>query len=467
MLRGPIIVVVLAATAIPFELRWPPHRWSVAVPPIAELMANTVGYLPVGFVLAPLGMLRGFAAAMLLSLVAEATQTVIVHRDPSASDALTNTLGGLIGLLIARAMPIDLTSIRISISRAIAALASAAALAWLVWSSSGYPINPRGVTEPGALEAHWTLDAADGHAVVPGVLGTAALFTASTAPIDFGQATAFRLVGSMTVSAWIRPTSFPLDDAAIVSTFDHVPGFALGWQLDTTVDRGFRTIGFKLGDECGELFARYGATTLHTDTWYHVAGVYDAERESMHVYLNGAPDDGFLLGSVGGTHRSSRRPAWVGGRSDRGGFEFAGAIDDVRLYSFALTQAQIAAVMRGNEAGGAAQPVRQPEAGSRRGCDWQSEPSDARIPGAIATIGALTAFACAGLLIGMGGLGILAASLLAGVALVPLTAPTLPAAKAWIVPLTSMAGGISILSSLLRERPASPVDQPRDPPATV
>ena len=50
--------------------------------------------------------------------------------------------------------------------------------------------------------------------------------------IDFGDTNAFRLVGSATISAWINlPPS--VDDAAIVP---HHNG--LGYQLDTTVDRG-------------------------------------------------------------------------------------------------------------------------------------------------------------------------------------------------------------------------------------
>ena len=91
----------------------------------------------------------------------------------------------------------------------------------------------------------------------------------------------------------------------------------------------------------------------------------------------------------------------------------------------------------------------------RRGCHWTSEPADARMSGEIATIGALAAVACAGLLPAVGGFGVVAASVLAGLGLVPLTSPTLPAAKIWIIPLTSAAGGIAVLASLLR-RPAAP-----------
>jgi hypothetical protein len=161
--------------------------------------------------------------------------------------------------------------------------------------------------------------------------------------IDFGHSTALRLVGSMTVSAWINTTSFPVDDAAIVSQFHN----GLGYQLDTTVERGLRTIGFKLNDPCGQLMVRYGATPLVVNTWYHAAGVYDAEARTLNVYLNGELDNGFLLGSVADTQRSSRAAVYVGRRSDLKGYEFAGSIDDVRVYSLALTQAEIAAAMHG------------------------------------------------------------------------------------------------------------------------
>jgi hypothetical protein len=440
----------------------------VAVSPPSEILINVVGYLPVGVVLAALGTTRAIAATILLCTVAEASQTVIVHRDPSVFDAVANILGGLAGVAAANAASVGTAAIRISRLRAAAAFGAAALLTTLVWHMSGGPLNARGVTRPGALEAHWPLDGVTGRiardssgyhvdgryrtepTTVAGKLAGAVLFDGSRDAVDFGQATGFRLIGSMTVSAWIRAAAFPADDAAIVSTFAHVPGMALGWQLDTTVDRGARTIGFKLADECGELIARYGATPLRVDTWYHAAGVYDAERQSIHVFLNGALDDGFLLGSVSALHRPSRQPATVGRRSDRDGFEFAGAIDDVRLYSFPLTNPQIADVMAGKDV---STPARAPEvqpAARRRHCQWQSEPADARLPAAIALVGGFVAITLAGLWPARGGGAILAACLLTGLALVPLTAPTLPAAKIWIIPLIAGGEGLAVVKSLTR-----------------
>ena len=64
------------------------------------------------------------------------------------------------------------------------------------------------------------------------------------------------------------------------------------------IDRGLRTIGFKLLEPRGEVVARYGKTELARDTWYYVAGVYDADARTMNVYLNGHSDDGYLLETV-------------------------------------------------------------------------------------------------------------------------------------------------------------------------
>ena len=91
---------------------------------------------------------------------------------------------------------------------------------------------------------------------------------------------------------------------------------SVGFQLDTTIDKGPRTIGFKLGNSCGTMMARYGTTPLALNTWYYVAGVYNAKAKTMDVYLNGELDNGFLVGPVMGIQKSSRKNVYVGRRSD-------------------------------------------------------------------------------------------------------------------------------------------------------
>ena len=116
----------------------------------------------------------------------------------------------------------------------------------------------------------------------------------------------------------------------------------LGFQLDVTKDTGPRTIGFKLTNSSGGQMFRYGATTLQPNTWYHIAGVYDAATQSLHVYLNGELDDGALQGTVTATQQNSTTTnVTIGRRAGATGFEFAGRIDDVRIYGRALTVAEI------------------------------------------------------------------------------------------------------------------------------
>jgi hypothetical protein len=159
-------------------------------------------------------------------------------------------------------------------------------------------VNCRGATLSGSLEAHWTFDemvagvlfdssgngldgmVMGGTVLADGVHGMAVRVDGEKDYVDFRHPVDLRLMRSTTISAWINPTSFPIDGAAIVSTSEP------GYQLDTTVDGGPRTIGFRLNDPCGKMMARFGATELVRNTWYHVAGGYDADARTLNVYLN-------------------------------------------------------------------------------------------------------------------------------------------------------------------------------------
>jgi hypothetical protein len=157
--------------------------------------------------------------------------------------------------------------------------------------------------------------------------------------VDLSNPATLRLTGSMTLSAWINSSAFPFDDAAIISKRQSAN---VGYQLDTTIDRGPRTVGFKISDAAGNTVARYGATTLVTNTWYHVAGVYDATNRTMNVYVNGKLDNGTLVGTIPSTQPSSTQNVNIGQRPGAPGtFNFAGVLDDVRIYNRALSQAEI------------------------------------------------------------------------------------------------------------------------------
>jgi len=473
-LRTPVITMVLAATAIPVGFRPLGHATLDFGIYAYDVVENVALYVPVGIVLGGLGPLQAVIAAALITTFAETSQFVMMYRVPSAIDVASNIIGAILGMVVSARWEIRSPGFTINKWKALVAATLAAVLVLGLWATYGAPLNTRGARSPGTLKAYWKLDEShgsvaldsSGHGLhgrfrneptrVARAIGSAVTFNGKTDYIDFGHFTPLRLVGSMTISAWIKPTSFPVDDAAIVSQFHS----DLGYQLDTTVDRGPRTIGFKLTNACGDLMARYGATPLDVDTWYHVAGVYNAEAQTLDVYLNGKLDNGFLLGSVTSTQRSSRSAAvYVGRRSDVKGYEFAGSIDDVRIYSLALTKSEIAADMRGGvtdslmlqPATGRGVNDRHSALQPRDQCAWRavlSEPDDAKIPGAAGVFGVLVAVACVGLWPSAGPLLSLVMSVAAGLLLLPAAPSTLPSFSLYTMPLVSLAGGASVVLSV-------------------
>ena len=461
MLTVPAIFLVLAATGIPIEFRpLGEAKLDFSVDDISDIMANIIGYLPVGIVLGQLGVLRAVFIAGLISTFAETSQLVMMHRDPSFIDVVSNLVGATLGSLASARWKIRSPAFRVKRWKAVLAALLALSLVLRVRAVTGDPVNARGDTSPGTLEAYWKLDESGGRAVldssghellgmfhkepkrIAGVMGNAPVFDGRNY-IDFGHSTALRLARSMTISAWIDSNSYPVDDAAIVSQLHHDRGY----QLDTTIDRGPRTIGFKLTDACGKLMARYGATPLVLNTWYHVAGVYDAAAKTLDVYLNGELDNGFLLGSVNSVQQSSRGAVYAGRRGDSNQFNFSGLINSVRVYSFALTKSQIVADMRGEVIHAAATR----RAVGRPPCAPPSDPEDKEIPAVAAVFGTLVAVACIGIWPSAGRLLVLGISFAAGLLLLMVIAPNLPAFNTWLLPLVTLAGAASVAFSVRRE----------------
>lgn len=203
--------------------------------------------------------------------------------------------------------------------------------------------------------------------------------------------------------------------------------------------------------------ARYGGTPLVVGAWYHVAGVYDAPKRTLDVYVNGKPDNGPLTGPVTRTQRSSRWPVYIGRRSDLQGFEFAGLMRDVRIYSFALTYDEITAVMQGESVKGAPAghaSSNTSEAGRtterNRQCAVISEDGDQWIPMKAASLGVLVAVAFIGLWPSASSLVHAFFSLATGLLLLPAIVPNVPPFNLWLIPLVTLAGGMSVIVSSSR-----------------
>jgi VanZ family protein len=485
----PVIVLVLAFTAVPLQLRpLSQERLRAVRHPtldVTDIVANIAGYVPVGIVLASRGAWLAVGGAGAVSLFAEASQLFSTGRSPSLVDVATNVIGAVVGLVISiRWKPRwAIAPPEIALGRRQAAAAAALVVgyfgvaAWVTPRSAEevvtgaladtrlawLRVNPRGASAPGRLESRWSFDSSESRATpdasgnrLDGVLVGAPAPTAgidrralqlngADQYADFGDPIALRLTGSMTISAWINASAFPVGDAAVVSSRGR-----FGYQLDTTAVQGPRTISFKLANAAGELMARYGRTRLEVHRWYHVAAVYDARALTLNVYLDGQPDDGCLLGTVTDRQRISGVNVYVGRRGGGEGSEFAGSIDDVRIHSRALTQDDIENDMRVTMSARslplpAAAPVNGPvpDPGRCENIPTPSGPADGRASGYLVAFGLLVAVACAGCWpTSSYRMPCLALSAAAGLLVLPYVASTLPVHSSWIiVPVLALVGG--------------------------
>ena len=172
-----------------------------------------------------------------------------------------------------------------------------------------------------------------------GKYGKALSFNGAGSYVDLGNPASLRLTGSMTWSAWINAAASPADDGEIIAKSDNGPG----WQIKTSPDTGPHKFGVAVSASSGLHTQRYSTTVRALNTWYHVAGVYNASARTLDVYVNGVLDDGVLVGAVPAAQVNSSVNVNIGRRT--GGYYFNGVIDEVRIYSRALTQSEIQADM--------------------------------------------------------------------------------------------------------------------------
>lgn len=421
--------LIFAFTAVPLDVRLPSRdvllvALSLNFYPI-DVAANVLGYIPLGMALRGRGFCVGLLFAGLLSAFAEAVQLFTPDRMPGVVDIGTNVAGAALGLLLAARRPLFPEVLLIGPRHA--ALAGAGAFVYLLFGSAftveavfrelavlmeappWMNTSSRGDVDPGTVEAHLSFDGEDNEAVSDdsanrlrgvavneptlsqGVIGSAISLNGKQW-IDLGNPVSLRLTGSVTLSALVKATRFPIDDAAIISSLSDNE---LGYQLDLTVDQGPRTIGLKIADASGRLMARYGRTPLALDRWYHVAGVYDSESQTLDVYLNGVRDNGCLMGTVTGRQLPSGRHVFVGRRAGTDGFEFIGSIDEAKIESKAKPAAEIvaeasAAMHPGDST--VAEPSLRADPSAEGRCDTRQLP---RIAGPLVVLGMLIALACA------------------------------------------------------------------------
>lgn len=184
--------------------------------------------------------------------------------------------------------------------------------------------------------------------------------------VNVGQPAALQAISTgVTVEAWVKPNAFGADwfNSPVVEK-DGSFGLRLGSRIvnrcypggppdyvycyDET-DPG--SIAFTVANGSQNWSYISNGFTIPTNSWSHIAGTYDSTTKVVSVYLNGT-----LVGNT--TNTQPFTTLGNGGFLNLGGNAgqnryYNGAMDEVRIYNFAKTQAQIQATMNTADVTGA------------------------------------------------------------------------------------------------------------------
>ena len=159
----------------------------------------------------------------------------------------------------------------------------------------------------------------------------------------------------MTISAWIRAGTLSTQQGIVSKWNYNSAGTNYGeWALQTS---GSNQIRMFLTSGVGDDGTNYVDTTnanLTTNTWTHVTAVYDgslAAASRIKIFINGVQASTAMTGTIPSTiYTAGTNPVYVGDFNglNRG---FSGSIDEVKIYSRALTPNQVKADYDATNAG--------------------------------------------------------------------------------------------------------------------
>lgn len=174
---------------------------------------------------------------------------------------------------------------------------------------------------------------------VPGKVGKGVQFTGNDSYVNLGTSSLLNITGTKTVEAWVK-----VDSSDTTNTYRRI--FSKREGLGSN-----ETTGYELlinPSSCGVIFNHVSINPTATATatgcrgnWVHIAGVYTGTQGI--VYINGVPGTASTFSSA----VSNSSPALIGTcgseyNNGASGCDFKGQIDQVKVYNYTRTGAQIA-----------------------------------------------------------------------------------------------------------------------------
>lgn len=163
--------------------------------------------------------------------------------------------------------------------------------------------------------------------------------------IEIQDSQSLDISGPISISAWVKPNNSQYWRSGIVTKLDNSVTPHIGYALRLTAigdDQNDQRGWFSLYEDTG-----YSTTTnqsINDDIWHHLATIYDGQ--TMRLYLDGILQSTEV--NTAGCHTNDS-PLFIGkqiypwhdGHELRPDQVFNGAIDEVRIYNRALSEAEI------------------------------------------------------------------------------------------------------------------------------
>ncbi len=151
------------------------------------------------------------------------------------------------------------------------------------------------------------------------------------------HAAALTFTGPFSIAVWVNPTASQAAQPqwAWVEKWGRSPaGGTSGYMLRMDAARKAK-FSLAAGGSSDQVLS---VSAVPAETWTHVAAVYDGSRG--HLYVNGKRERSEAMKLKPGENAS---PLSIGA-APQGGNRFTGALDDVRLYDRALSEAEVASL---------------------------------------------------------------------------------------------------------------------------
>jgi len=160
--------------------------------------------------------------------------------------------------------------------------------------------------------------------------------------VDCGDNSTFNITDEITVAAWIKVNKLDADWQAIVTKGDTT------WRLQryqATSNIEFTCTGLDVASDPSGWGILHGEKSVNDGQWHHIAGVYDGRF--MTLYMDGKTD---VSCPATGSINVNNYKVFIGANSHfQDPREWNGLIDDVRIYSYALSETEIKALYHDKE----------------------------------------------------------------------------------------------------------------------